>query len=245
MPEYSEVLIYPPPAAPFDDEHWAETVLGKIVAPAVRAHHGSIEWYWFGRYGSADPDKDAKAAGVTESDRHTMQLPDGGTERCVWWVKLRIKEKDADDDDAEDVGRSALEDDVLDRARRLKCKFIPQTNNVMHELRPKRFLGSDSSSTEKKRINLLGAYLQAISELVLDALVDRGDGGWRPEKNTDLDNNPDGSTFPSVIHMVCNTTDVRIPVWLLDNGEVLHKYYAERAVAPQVPRVVSKHAIQG
>jgi len=49
----------------------------------------------------------------------------------------------------------------------------------------------------------------ATSKLVIDALVGPDDQGrYRPEQNHCRDFNPQGSTFQSPLHLICNITSV-------------------------------------
>lgn len=64
-----------------------------------------------------------------------------------------------------------------------------------------------------QRANLVLKYLHAISALYIDQLIQRPDGRWMPEPNNDLGNNCDGVIFQSLLHMLCNMTQVPTPVF--------------------------------
>jgi hypothetical protein len=81
--------------------------------------------------------------------------------------------------------------------------------DLLGDLGGNRFVGDDRTSDRReRRAQLIVAYLQAVSELVLDAI--RGpdtDGRYRVEVNDD-EQNPHQSSFESMHHLFCNMTEV-------------------------------------
>lgn len=72
-----------------------------------------------------------------------------------------------------------------------------------------RVLSPDATSrSEEDRGRLLLNIHHAISELFVECIIGPdADGRFRQEKNTDI-NNPHGSIFETIHHLLCNTTDV-------------------------------------
>src|SRR5437764_335704 len=43
------VSIFVPPTPPYDDSHWPEALLARVVRPLVQGH-SDLKWFWFLRY---------------------------------------------------------------------------------------------------------------------------------------------------------------------------------------------------
>jgi hypothetical protein len=99
-----------------------------------------------------------------------------------------------------------------------------------------RFLSPDAQNrSAEARGQLVFNYLHAIAALFVDSLVGPdAEGYFRQEKNTEV-NNPHGSIFESLHHLLCNTTEVVTEVELiqLTNNKLmmlspLYAFYAKK-----------------
>jgi len=89
------------------------------------------------------------------------------------------------------------------------CNLKDEDNyNVIDNLGTKRFLGNNQrQSNRAERAQLVFDYLHSISRLFVDCLSHSDENKYfYQEKNTDL-NNPHGSVFESLHHLLCNITD--------------------------------------
>lgn len=83
-----------------------------------------------------------------------------------------------------------------------------------------RFHSPDSSNdSSERRGQLMLNFLHALSELFVDSLVGPdADGRYRQERNADI-NNPNGSIFETVHHLLCNISGVVTEVELFGYGQ--------------------------
>ena len=117
-----------------------------------------------------------------------------------------------------------------------------------------RVISPDSpNASADDRGQLLLNIQHAIAALFVDTLIGPdADGYFRQEKNTDP-NNPHGSVFETVHHLLCNTTDVVTEVELFksSNNEFfvespLYAFYSKRRLLAQGVQVtdVCKHRVR-
>src|SRR5262245_22854310 len=52
---YRQTRIFVPNSVPFDNDSWAETLLGNVLRPAAMLA-SALEWFWFSRYVSLEPE---------------------------------------------------------------------------------------------------------------------------------------------------------------------------------------------
>jgi len=205
-----QTRIFVPNAAPYDKETWAETVLGRVVAPLV-AGHPELRWYWFSRYvqpveGGDDGDTDlAKIpAGFF------IQIPDSEL-RIHRSLRLRLC-LPADKLAAfEASGRELIEAQG--------CAIADWREwDLVADLASGRHLGENRSpQRQARRAETVVQFYRAASALALDCLIGPdAEGSFRFERNEDP-GAPLGSSFATPHHVFCNITDV--PLCVLVTGD--------------------------
>jgi cytochrome P450 len=170
---------------------WATTVLGELAA-AIRA--GAFDWCWATKYGPPWGE-DAAHHNVPES----FKVVENGSERGVF-VKLRYRSDDP----------TSFETQVRQVAEGCGWHAVFADYDLVADLGTDRFLAQEQGGTptrRRQRAERLVAFLHEALLLALDTLVKDGND-WRFERSTHQEN-PTGTTFQSVVHLVCNLTDAR------------------------------------
>src|ERR1700722_13649809 len=67
MAQIRQVRIFAPPGGLYEHARWAETIIGRIIAPVVRQSGDSLDWYWFTRY--------VTEAGEAAGDCNLTEIP--------------------------------------------------------------------------------------------------------------------------------------------------------------------------
>jgi len=197
---YRQTRIFVPLTVPFDTKLWAETVIGGIIAPIVREELG-LQWFWFSRYNCAT-EADSGDCDISQIPAEFM-VPQNRHFRSVRF-RYSIAEG----------SRQAFEDQCHSRIRDLGCCVSDFLNyDFLGDLGGDRHIGGERAEPRRKhRAQLVAEMYQAISRVVIDALVGPDpQGRYRVEQN-DNPENPLGSSFESLHHLFCNITDVPLRV---------------------------------
>ncbi len=189
-----QTRVFVPWEEPYDNDDWCETLLGRVIKPLVD-EHPSLEWFWFSRYRQ-------RRAGSSE-DCCLGKIPPE-FERATLWRSVRFRF------DIPETDRGRFEREGTVRIREKGCAISDWREfDTVSDLGGNRFLGGKRcQSRQIERSELVTSFLQAISKLVLHALVGPDDEGrFRVERN-DHDQNPLGSSFQSLHHMFCNISNI-------------------------------------
>ncbi len=99
---------------------------------------------------------------------------------------------------------------------------IPPTDGAIvgAAFRGERWLAKNKMGDDvlaSKRSQLVFGFLHSTSALYFDGLVQDG-AHWKAEKNDDAAQNPEGSGFESLLHLLCNVTQVPTPIYDFELG---------------------------
>ncbi len=204
---FRQTRIFCPAAQPFDDGAWAETGLGTIVAPLVRAQP-RLAWFWFSRYVSDRGDS---------GDCEIGQIPESfAMDGLYRSLRLRYAVSAQRRDEFE---RRALDLVEITGANVSDFRDYPWVDDLGGD----RFIGADRSRVRREsRANLVARYLDALSRVTLDCLTGPNEEGRFAFEPNDNDQNPHGSSFESMHHLFCNMTDVPTFVLVLGNQFATH-----------------------
>ncbi|OEU71079.1 MAG: hypothetical protein BA863_05830 [Desulfovibrio sp. S3730MH75] len=196
-----QTRIFAPQEGLFAHPLWAETVIGRIIAPVVTQFQDALEWYWFTRYVQpADGDTgDCKFAQIPQA----FLDPHSGAHKSIRF-------------------RYAVEDDTCEAFEEECGRLIEDAGCAISDFRTYPILqdlGGDRHLEEprtperrEKRAQLVVANYHSIAELILDALI-----GPDPEGHFSLphkhDPDPQHETpFRVFHHIFCNASDVPLYV---------------------------------
>ena len=133
--------------------------------------------------------------------------------------------------------------DIQERVDKSVFSFDPNEEisaTLVSDLGQSRFidqsLGSDAIA---RRAELVLDYLSSITRLYLEGLVEVGDGRWTYRTTTDREN-PNGSDFESLHHLLCNIS--RVPT-MIQSYEFTNKN-KERSAGINSPFAVG-HIVEG
>ena len=195
-----QTRIFVPNAAPFAEENWYETLLGKIISP-LTSGTPTLDWWWCLKYdepvGQSDGDCDITAI------PNTFRLQDGNYRS----VRLRFAIPVADQADFENRGNA-----LITGAACAVSDWRPY--DLVKDLGGDRFVGEDRDTARRQeRAESITLLLHHLSAVVLHSLI-RDGNGFRFERNDNVEN-PNGSSFESLHHLFCNITSVPTFVSLL------------------------------
>jgi len=203
---YRQTRIFAPLAVPFDS-CWAETIVGAIIAPAI-SQEQNLEWFWFSRY-------DCTAL-ADAGDCDIRDIPQGFLNpQNQFYRSIRFRYSITEE------ARQSFENRIQSQIANHGCwisDFLDYP--FLEDLGGDRHIGGERTHDRRQhRAQLVGKLYQAISELVIDALVGPDkEGRYQAENNDDSLNNPLGSTFESLHHLFCNITDVPTRVLISQMG---------------------------
>ncbi|MDX6504885.1 MAG: hypothetical protein QOE29_2010, partial [Gaiellaceae bacterium] len=199
-----QTRIFVPPSSAYAHGAWAETLLGRIIAPLTR-EHPSLAWFWFSRY-VQERDEDV-------GDCDISQIPTSfefaGGNLCSVRFRYAIPEEDL-------LSFETRAQELIDASGARVSDF--REYDWVGDLGGDRFVGEDRADARREtRAELVVAFCMAVSRLTLDCLRGPGrKGRYRLEEN-DSAQNPYGSSFESIHHLFCNMTDV--PTFVLLGGD--------------------------
>ena len=203
---YRQTRIFAPLAAPFDTSLWAETVLGAIIAPAIPQTQ-NLEWFWFSRYVCT------ALADAGDCDIHG--IPQGFLDhQNQFFRSIRFRYSITEE------ARQAFEDRIQSQIANHGC-WISDFRDYpfLEDLGGDRHIGGERTDVRRqRRAQLVAKLYQAISELVIDALVGPDEQGRYRAEHNDNSQNPLGSSFESLHHLFCNITDVPTRVLISQMG---------------------------
>jgi hypothetical protein len=190
-----QTRIFVPPAAPYDEDHWAETLLGRVVVKL--AGDPALEWWWFSRY-------------VQRSDEDTADCDFASLPASIFWPdalhrSLRLRYAIAADDQA--LFEAAAQTAVNDAGA-----FVTDFRDyaVVADLGSRRFLGGDASEVPpEQRAAHVVAFLHATSVLAVDCLVGPDVLGRFRFESEEVEG---GSPFRVPLHLFWNMTQVPVEV---------------------------------
>lgn len=209
-----QTRIFVPPALPYRDECWVETVVGRIIAPLVGKH--GIAHFWFTRYA-----QDRKGSeGDTDLSKIPPHFEQGGNFRSVrfrFWLP--------------EAKKNVFENDLNRQVADAMCWIADLRHyNDVEDLANDRFCGGDFSQIRREgRRDHMREFLTGTAHLFVHMLEGpNGAGEFHLEQNQRRDQNPEGATFQSIHHLFCNMTEVPVfaqiseftigsPMYPLDN----------------------------
>lgn len=200
-----QTRIFVPPTRLYDEATWAETLLGRVIAPLTH-EHPSLLWFWFSRY-VQERDEDVGDCDISQIPA-SFEFP--GSLLCSVRFRYALPEEDR-------LSFEARAQELIDASGARVSDF--REYDWVGDLGGDRFVGEDRSDVRRQiRAELVVAFCTAVSRLTLDCLRGPGrKGRYRLEEN-DSPQNPYGSSFESLHHLFCNMTDVPTFV-LLDGGQ--------------------------
>jgi len=200
-----QTRIFVPPASPFDDTQWCETLVGSVIAPLV----SQTEWFWFSRYiaprtdsGDCDINKVPEEFGVGINDQRLYR-------------SLRFRYQISDDQ------ANSFEIDARGLIYQHGCIISDfRLFTMVEDLGGDRFVGGERSEQRRvERAELMIKYLCDVCQIFIHCLEGPDDiGKFRLEMNDNKQQNPHGSTFESIHHLFCNITSVPLRVLISQHG---------------------------
>lgn len=191
---------------------WAETLIGRVIAPTAEQFNQQLQWFWFSRYIADLTDSgDCDLTQIAANFKQPLQANGPPMHRS-----LRFRFNVADGDQV------SFENQILN--------LINQHGYAISDFRDydqvadtggHRFLGIENRlpGRDAQRAALVTLLYQTISQLVIDGLVGPDAAGrYRIETNNDPQN-PNGSTFESLHHLFFNITQVPLSVLLSDGAQ--------------------------
>ena len=188
-----QTRIFVPPAPPYTNERWVETVAGRILNPVVQKH--GINYFWFTRYGGdkVDANVDADVTDIPE-----VFAPKGIflSVRFRFWL------------DGQD--RSAVEADIKAEVAAASCWLSDvRPYDDMADLAWERFCGEPFTGPRRQeRRDLMRQFLCSSAKLFLHMLQGPLPSGEYFSEQNSCHHNPEGSTFESIHHLFCTMTEV-------------------------------------
>ena len=204
-----QTRIFVPPASPFNNPFWVETLVGSIVAPLT----SQTEWFWFSRY----------VAPKTDSGDCNIDL---------------IPDEFGIDQNGDSVGatgafrslrfRYQLSGEQID-AFETKLRELIVTHHCaisdfsayshLDDLAGDRFLGGEPTHQRRvERAELILKYLCDLGRIFIHCLHGPDDDGKFQLERSDSNQNPQGSIFEYVHHLFCNITNVPLRFLISKNG---------------------------
>lgn len=211
------------------EEHWAETLMGRVVRPLIQCHAESFEWFWFSRYGKLCGETEDCAADQIPAT-HQQPGPDGH-DRTHRSLRLRYAVADDHQDDIEAHARALIAEYGYCITDFRPYFWVADTGSP-------RFLGVEHRLPDRaeQRAHLVTRFYMATAQLVLDALVGPDEQGrFRLESNDDLLQNPRGSSFQSLHHLYCNITATPTDVCVFQKAGVEAIGFGTHISAPPAP----------
>ena len=185
------------------EDNWAETVLGRVIQPLVTIHSDGLQWFWFTRY-AVYLGQDEGDCDINLLPKEYIQPRSGKKTQFHRSIRFRFDISEEKQDSFETNLKK-----TWDKHR----YFVPGgviDYGMPGDLGNDRHVGNEHREPQRReeRAQLVVQFYMSISRIVLDALdgPDK-DNRYRSEHN-DNEENPHGSTFETLHHIFCNTTDV-------------------------------------
>lgn len=204
---YRQTRIFAPYSSPFLDQWWAETIIGHIIKPLVTSGI-HLNWFWFSRYVSP------RSGDVGDCDIN--QIPE------IYGIYPGNQNPQYSDLYRSIRFRYSVPNNFQDEFESQAMRFIEHAGCAVSDFRDYDFLGdlggprfienNVSQVRKEERANLVVDYLHSISKLIVDCIeVLHTTEGFALEKSTSMEN-PNGSIFESLHHLLCNMTNVPLNV---------------------------------
>lgn len=214
MANVCQVRIFAPHRGLYSHERWAETLIGRIIAPATQEFRTSLDWYWFTRYlsgreeSSGDCDIDSIPAEFEDQRQHVFQS-----------VRFRYAVADCAREAFENRCRTLIEAEGCAISGFLPYSIVGDLGNDDHLEEPR------TEERRERRSQLVLANYWSVAKLIIDALAGpEGDGRFRLPFRQDLDLQRK-TPFHKIHHIFCNATGIptyiswRQPVIDRETGE--------------------------
>ena len=197
------------------EDGWWDTLIGTVFRPVTEEFEDSLEWFWFSRY-ACDDNLDSNDCDISSIPvEYKQPLQPGGV---PYHRSMRFRFCLANQARLEQFERRAGEL-IGQRGYRVsdfrEYDFVRDTGGD-------RLLGIENrqAGRAERRAVLTTRFYSAISRFVIDALVGPDEKGrFRMESNDDS-NNPNGSTFESLLHLFCNITSVPTRLYVHRNAQM-------------------------
>ena len=198
-----QTRIFLPFDVPYDNDNWAETLIGRIIRPLVQ-EFPVLEWFWFSRYA-----EDAQGSG---GGCNLAAIPPTFAKNGIYRsVRFRYS--------IPDQTVVVFEQRCLELIGAAGCRISDFPNyDHLDDLASQRFVGGDyTPERREQRAIRMAEFLCATSRFIIDALEGPdADGRFAYEINNDVTQNPNRNTFESVHHLFCNMTNVPTDVLVAD-----------------------------
>jgi hypothetical protein len=196
-----QIRIFVPPD--LDQVCWAETVVGRVIAPVVQEF--SPGWIWFSRY------EEGPEASSLDSDISKIPMwigPDGYYRSVRFRVSMAVAiQREFEQNTMERINDSGF----------AASGFLDYLS--IDDLGSGRFIAEPGTlERRRKRADLMAGFLNASANLFIDALIGPDkDGLYHVERNSHA---LCGSFFSDVRHLFCNMTNAPTPVFIDKDGAV-------------------------
>ena len=214
-----------------DESHndWAETLIGRIFRPLSDDFSDVLEWFWFSRYVSpADESGNCDIELIPTEYKQPLQV---GGEPLHRSIRFRFKIADDQQEAFEQRASELIEQGTYCITDFRNYDYVTDTGS-------NRFLGVENRQPGRaeQRAELAVNFYWGVSRLVIDALVGPNENGrFKLETNDDLQQNPRGSTFQSLLHLFCNITSVPTDVCVFHKSGLNLIDYGTYIYPPQEP----------
>lgn len=201
-----QTRVFVPSNEPETD--WAETLIGRVFRPLAEEFAGVLEWSWFSRYACLENLDSGDCQIASIPDEFKLVLEPGGPR---FHRSMRFRFNVTDDSQAIFERRAQ---ELINTHGYHVSDF--RGYNFVDDTGSDRFLGTENRQPGRAehRAVLATNFYSAISRLVIDALVGPDKNGRFQMEQNDEPNNPDGSTFQSLLHLFCNMTNVPTSVYV-------------------------------
>ena len=220
---YRQIRIFVLPTEP--ERTWYETVVGRIIKPAITEH--PPDWFWFTRYGEGP----SGSSGDTDLSVIPPECATGtGDSRFYRSVRFRVA--------IGDQRLGAIEEHVL---RLVAANGYAVSSFVdypwIDDLAQERFVAPPRTPARRQmRAELIAQFLGATSNLYLDALTGPdAQGQYRLEVNDVYQHWALGSTLEPVRHLFVNLTGAPTQV-VVQNGVVSHSLGEPQLIVQRTPQ---------
>ena len=216
MAQILQVRIFSPHRGIYALERWAETLIGRIIAPVIREFEPSLEWYWFTRYvlprdrSGGDCDIAAIPEDYGDPRQHLYQS-----------IRFRYAISDEGRNDFEGRCRALINEEGCTTSGFLDYPIVSDLGNDEHLEEPR------TIDRQERRAQLVVANYYSVARLILDALSGpEPDGSFRLPYRQDLDLER-RTPFHKIHHIFCNATG--IPLYFTTDFPVLDPETNEQA----------------
>jgi hypothetical protein len=203
MAQIRQVRMFARPAGLYEHDRWAETIIGRIIAPAVQQFEGSLDWYWFTRYlaGADEAAEDCDLAAIPANFMH----PEAGYYRSI---RFRYSVSDEARGDFEERCRALIGEADCAISGFLDYPILDDLGGERHVEEPR------TPERRKRRARLVAEHYCSVAKLILDSLKGPDeDGRYHLPHHEHFSGE---SPFQAFHHIFCNATDVPLYVRVIE-----------------------------